>query len=86
MHAFIELVYLPSPSLHVPRPSPVTPTLALRTHQANLPAVARGVEAVLGQWGVSHATVQVFTAEPPLAALAPCGPAAPWIREARAEP
>ena len=54
---------------------------------ANLPAVARGVEAVLGQWGVSHATVQVFTAEPLPAALAPCGPAAPWhIREVGAEP
>jgi len=75
--------------------------------------VARGVEAVLAQCGVTHATVQaftrvrarlltltlsltlslsrtltlalalalivqVFTAEPPPAALAPCGPAAPW--------
>ena len=75
--------------------------------------MARGVEAVLAQCGVTHATVQafsrvrarlltltltlalslsraltlalalalivqVFTAEPPPAALAPCGPAAPW--------
>ena len=77
--------------------------------------MARGVEAVLAQCGVTHATVQaftrvrarlltltlsltlslsrtltlalalalivqVFTAEPPPAALAPCGPAAPWTR------
>ena len=75
--------------------------------------MARGVEAVLAQCGVTHATVQafsrvrarlltltlsltlslsrtltlalalalivqVFTAEPPPAALAPCGPVAPW--------
>ena len=48
--------------------------LSVRAAQgASLAAVARGVEGVLRQFGVSHATVQVFTREPPPAAPAPGG-------------